>query len=137
MRIAVFGSRDGVPREAVVEYLEPRFDARVVLVSGGARGVDEFAETYWRGRGGRVLSIRPTKLQDGTYAVEYWDHEKVWVPTEWPTFEDFKSCAIFRDMVIAHEADRGVAFQANKSRGTGGTIGHFYREGKPCAVHSF
>jgi hypothetical protein len=135
MNVAVFGSRDGVDQDVVVSYLEPRFHTEVVLVSGGARGADSFAETYWRGRGGRVLSIRPVQIDQDDYAIEYWLDDNVWRPQEWPTFGDFKSAAFMRNWIIADQSDRGVAFWHNKSRGTADTITRFADYGKECAIH--
>ncbi len=135
MNIAVFGSREGVDRTIVEEYLAPRFRPEVTLVSGGARGVDSFAENFWRGQGGQVLSIRPVQLADQDYGIEYWTNESVWMPQDWPTFLDYGSAAISRDMLIADHADRGVAFWHNQSRGTGHTIAFLTGLGKPCAIH--
>ena len=137
MKIAVFGSRHGVSRDVVVDYLRPRFDPRITVVSGGAPGVDSFAEQGWQSLGGHVISLRPRKLENGSWAVERWETEAglYWIPDDLPTFEDFTSAATFRDMLLAEEGERGVAFRHARSRGTGHTIDFFAAAGKPCAVH--
>lgn len=137
MKVAVFGSREGFTYEEVRDYLEPRFRADVTLVSGGAPGVDTWAENTWRLLGGHVISLRPVKIDLDSYAVERWETEeqRVFVPLGQPEWADFKSAAYYRDMLLADEGDRGVAFWHNFSRGTSHTIDAFKAEGKECAIH--
>ncbi len=137
LKIAVFGSRKGWTYEEIAEYLEPRFRADVTLVSGGADGVDNFAETFWQTAGGHIVSFRVKKLDLDSYSFERWDSSTMMVttPPGHPEWADWVSAAFYRDMLIAEEADRGVAFWANHSRGTSGTIDAFAAEQKPCSVH--
>lgn len=138
MKIAVFGSREGFDSETIRAYLAPRFDPTTILVSGGARGVDSFAEQAWQSLGGNVISLRPTVLSGGCWAVERWESNegRVFIPVGEPEWADFKSAAFYRNMLIAEEADAGVAFHANNSRGTWSTRDAFEAEGKPCSVHT-
>jgi hypothetical protein len=137
MKVGIFGSRDGVPQEVVAQYLAPRFNPSIILVSGGARGVDSFAEQAWQSLGGNIISLRPVRLDPDRWAVERWEtkEQRVYIPLGHPEWADFNSAAFYRDMLIAEESDRGVAFRHNYSRGTGHTITFFETLGKPCAVH--
>lgn len=141
MKIAVFGSREGVSQETVNAYLEPRFRPDVVLVSGGARGVDTFAEQAWIRLGGRVLSFRPVKLTDEEFGAQCWKlgpwpEGQAIIPLEHPhpTFRRYDDALDYRSMLVAEVADRGVAFLANRSRGTGRTIWFFEVTGKTCVI---
>ncbi len=137
LKIAVFGSRKGWTYEEIAEYLEPRFRPDVTLVSGGAEGVDSFAETVWQTLGGHIISFRVKKISLDDYSFEKWDSREMMVntPPGHPEWADWVSAAYYRDTLIAEEADRGVAFWANHSRGTAHTMDAFVAEGKPCSVH--
>lgn len=145
MNLAVFGSRKGVHLERVGVYLSDRGRAvkDTVLVSGGADGVDRYAEQTWQALGGRVISLRPIKLAEEEYGVERWEFggnqpPLVYKLIDHPVFGDWKSAAHYRSLLIAEISDRGVAFRAggNRSRGTTFTIEAFLKTyGKPCAVH--
>src|SRR5262249_16159357 len=52
--LLVSGPREGVSKETVRSALAPRFARNVMLVAGGARGVDTYAAQLWRDWGGRV-----------------------------------------------------------------------------------
>lgn len=97
MRVAIVGSRDYPDLEAVDEYVADLNDDDVV-VSGGAQGVDSRAAKAARARGLKV--------------VEY--------HAQWDLFG--KSAGYRRNKTIVENADRVVAFQHNKSRGTQHTI---------------
>ena len=141
MIVAVFGSRKGITEERVTEYLAPRFDPETILVSGGADGVDSFAERYWLERGGKVLSYRPIQFKSESYGVQLFklgswpEGPSVTTLThpnpEWRTYN---SALTYRSMLVAEVAERGVAFLANRSPGTSRTVGFFQAEGKPCVI---
>lgn len=142
MNIGVFGSRKGVNPEHVALYLNERFRPDVVLVSGGADGVDKVAEQTWRSLGGRVISFRPKMLADEEYGIERWEFggaqpATIYMMIDHPVFGDFKSACYYRDMLIAEAADRGVAFRSGgfRSRGTTMTIDFFKGANTPCVVH--
>ena len=97
MRVAIVGSRDYPDLEAIDEYVADLNDDDVV-VSGGAPGVDSRAAEAARKRGLEV--------------VEY--------PAQWDVFG--RSAGFRRNHTIVDNADRVVAFQHNKSRGTQHTI---------------
>lgn len=141
MKVAVFGSRKGVTLERVGTYLSARAGSSAIVVSGGAPGVDHYAEQTWLALGGRVWSLRPIALGPEEYGVEFWDiggdSPRVFPLRDHPTFATYAGACIYRDMLIAEWADRGVAFRAGKSRsrGTSGTIEFLGYQGKPCAVY--
>lgn len=136
MKIAVFGSRNFHDLSLVDDYLEPRFDSTITLMSGGAAGVDQRAETAWQSMGGKVISLRPKKLQDGTYGYERWDmgERMVWSPDQL-TFTEWYMAAHMRSWAMADEADLGVAFWDGSSRGTSLTIDRLHAQDKKVAIH--
>jgi predicted Rossmann fold nucleotide-binding protein DprA/Smf involved in DNA uptake len=77
-QIAVVGSRLAPAPElrrvaAFVDKLAERYTPeRLVIVSGGAFGVDKAAETRALEIGARVLSFRPTKIDAPDGAHEFW-----------------------------------------------------------------
>lgn len=137
LKIGVGGSRSGIPEEIVVEYLTPRFREGITLYSGGAIGVDTFAERCWQNLGGRVISLRPVKQGD-VWMIERWemlDSFRVWIDPRGLDFLDFVGAAWYRNVLIAGETDRGVAFWDGQSSGTAWLIDAYTAEQKPCAVH--
>ena len=147
MKVAVVGSREGFPLDDVGRWLAKLWDKQgptTTLVSGGAPGVDHYAEQTWLAFGGQVISFRPKKVsafdKEDEYGVEVWHlgGDQPHVATQsypfYPTFADYGSAAAYRDMLIAEEADRCMAFRYNKSRGTSLTIEFFENAGKPVYV---
>lgn len=126
-RVAIIGSRAGADLQQVDDFVYALRSKHpgTIVVSGGASGVDKLAETTWLSFGGRVESYRPVIVRD-SYGIEKWelggDQQKVYVMAEEPTFENFKSAALYRDMLIAEVSDRVVAFfRSGYSRGAGFT----------------
>jgi len=133
-RVAIIGSRDYPDLGEVTAYVES-LPAGTVVVSGGARGVDQTAEKAARARGLTVVSYRPVK------------HDKVWrvvretfvggawerIPRE-ATFPTFRQVAFFRNALIAEDCTRMVAFWDGRSRGTHNALGHARRFGRPFEV---
>lgn len=138
MKLAVFGSRKVASVKPVLDYLEPRFDPEVTLMSGGAMGVDTAAESYWQGCGGKIISLRVLRTNEGEFAVQRWEPSEalVWVPEALLTFADWKSAAYYRSWLMADEANIGVAFWNGRSSGTSLTLDRFRAQGKSCPVHS-
>jgi hypothetical protein len=62
-RLLVTGPREGVTRETVAQALRPKFSLDVVLVAGGARGVDKHAASLWREWGGQAEEVTVTDAQ--------------------------------------------------------------------------
>lgn len=149
MKVAVYGSRQFPQLERVdafVDKLWGKYGREMILVSGGADGVDKHAETRWLERGGEVNSYRIKKLRgdlehEDEWGVEVWvlhtgEHRTsfVYVPGDQPTFANAISALNYRSMLLAEVAERGVGFWDGRSRGTVGTIDAFHAEKKPNHV---
>ena len=138
-RIAIVGSRQGADLEQVERFVRALYlrQPSSLLISGGAAGVDKLAEQTWLSLGGRVQSYRPKQLETGRYGVEVWNlgdmQPSVGVLSEpHPTFADYRSACLYRNMLIAEKADRVVAFyRRNRSAGAAHTIDAARSERKP------
>lgn len=97
MRVAVVGSRENVSKDRVGEYVCSLPEGTVV-VTGGARGVDEYAGHYARLMG---------------FEVCIWE-------ADWDSLG--KAAGPVRNELIVEDVDRVVAFWDGESRGTKNTI---------------
>ena len=100
MKIAIVGSRTWKDEYAIADYIElladdPGVD---VIVSGGAVGVDSFAETW---------------------AKYYELKTEIYLP-EWDKYG--KQAGIIRNQLIVDNSEKVVAFWDGKSKGTLNTI---------------
>jgi hypothetical protein len=111
MRIAIIGSRGFSEPRKVTDYVASLPDAAVV-VSGGARGVDTWAERAARARG---------------LGVEI--H-----PAEWEKYG--KRAGFVRNYAIVKDADRVVAFWDGQSKGTAHSIRIAREMGKDVEIIS-
>ena len=107
-----------------------------MVVSGGAVGADQAAEQAWRSLGGEVVSFRPAPrgadsftinrvtmgALNGTFDLHLQGH---------PTWAEYAGACFYRDMLIADECERCVAFWNGKSSGTRITMDLFKGRGKP------
>lgn len=97
MNIAVIGSREGFTKEQVSKVIYEQFDKEEDrLITGGARGVDTFAEQ--------------TIEEDESFANSPWVIKPV-DPTQ-------KIHYLFRNVEIITAAERIIAFWDGKSPGT-------------------
>lgn len=108
-RIAIVGSRDYPRRQDVIDFVNTLADD-VIVVTGGAAGVDTWAEEAARARKLRVTVFYPQ-----------W---KLWG----------KAAGFRRNYWIVAYADRCMAFHYMNSRGTADTIRRFQAENKPVDV---
>src|SRR5437870_4805989 len=127
MKVAIIGSRDiSSDRLAEVSKFVKTLPSDTILVSGGARGVDQIAELS---HSGRVFSFRtykdrsdrgqvPNPLEDYVaedvaapgpthYGVEFWDYqgESPEIKRFDCFFADAKSALFYRNWLIAKECD--------------------------------
>ena len=109
-RVAIIGSRDYPDLDAVRAYVRCLPKGSVV-VSGGAKGVDSAAESEAK------LCGLPTSIYHA----------------EWNKYG--KSAGYRRNILIVENANRVVAFQHNRSRGTQHTIDIARKVGKLVEVH--
>lgn len=110
-KIAVVGSRD-FPDQRIVErfvFLLPR---HWTIVSGGARGVDRWAEE----------------------TANYWRRHTDIYPANWNKYG--KSAGYIRNNEIVNNCDIVVAFWDLKSKGTKHTIQLARSLNKPCIIIS-
>ena len=135
MILAVVGSREGADLDHVRAFVSA-LPPSTRLLSGGAKGVDHTAEQTWLSLGGRVLSFRPTKLDNEDYGIQVWElggpNPKTYTYEAYPTAADYKSACGLRNILIAETCDRLVAFYKHgKSRGAAFTRGWAHDQGKP------
>lgn len=106
--VAIVGSRDYAPLSDVDEVVA-RLPATSVVVSGGARGVDQRAVDAARRRGLCVLVLRPD-----------WSRGR--------------GAGLERNTALVACADRVIAFWNGRSRGTADTIAKARAAGLPLEV---
>lgn len=109
MRIAIFGSRDYPSWYRIAKYID-KLSADSVVVSGGARGVDKFAELKAKSRGLATIIHK----------------------AEWDKYG--KQAGFIRNPYIVRDSDKGIAFWDRKSNGTANTIELFKKSGKPLCI---
>ena len=115
VRIGIVGSRRRTDREAI-EACVAKLAAGTVVITGGARGPDQWAEEAARSRGLAVVVYKP-------------DLEGV--RARWEAADRHYA----RNQLIVDEADRIIAFVAPDRRGgTEDTIRRAVRVGKPVEV---
>lgn len=111
LKVAIVGSRKGVAERVVREFVE-RLPLGTIVISGGARGVDQYAERAARNCGLEVFSIRANWKRYGRGA-------------------GFK-----RNIEIVQHADIVVAFWNGESKGTAHTIRAARQLGKPTRIYT-
>lgn len=129
-RVAIVGSSDGSDLEAVEGFVRALWDKYpdTILVSGGdrttPRAVDARAEDTWLALGGEVISFRVRAIGHDTYGIERWElggpQPRVFLLVNEPTWADYKSALLYRNLLIAEECDRLVLFHKPRWRGGGG-----------------
>ena len=109
-KIAVVGSREYGNENAVRKFVRAMSTLTNVLISGGAKGVDTWAEDEFRKMGGRVVSIRPNYNKHG------------------------RGAPLARNTEIVLGSDSVAAFWDEKSTGTLDTLTKAVKAHKPLAV---
>lgn len=110
LKIAVVGSRDFPDKDFVLRSLADTFDIEDELISGGAKGVDTWAEEW--------------ADSQGITAYIY--------PADWK--KHGKKAGFLRNEQIVEAADMLVAFWANKSPGTKHSINLAHNKKIPVVV---
>ena len=127
MSVAIVGSRYGVDQtkvEAFCAALHSKYPDTVVI-SGGAKGTDTFAEQAWRALGGTVISLRVKEHPFGGFGVMRFELREYPLATAFdltlqghPTWQEPEGALFYRNMLIADECERGVVFWNGRSGGT-------------------
>lgn len=108
-RVGVIGSRNYIAMHLVRSYLAA-LPKDTVIVTGGARGVDSYAERVAKEQG---------------KAVEV-------LPADWTAHG--KAAGPIRNTALVAASDRVIAFWDGKSRGTYDVIAKARKAGKSCEV---
>jgi hypothetical protein len=116
MRVGIVGSRN-YPSEPTVRSYVRSLPAGTVVVSGGARGVDSWAEDEARRCGLEVVVYKPLEVVIRS--------------------RGFAAAAHHRNQAIAKGCDRLVAFSVGVSRGTASTIRYARELGRPTEVYEW
>lgn len=124
-RIAIVGSREGINRERVQEFVGMLDPTTTVVISGGARGVDSWA-------------VEAAKERDIRVRV-YPAHWKVHAECNCRNKSGGSICkyaGFRRNKVMIDAADDVVAFWDGKSSGTAHSIEYAIEQRKPVAIFS-
>ena len=108
-KVAIVGSRTWTNWEAVRDYVNS-LEPDTVVVSGGARGVDQWAEIFANERGLETIIYR----------------------ADWRTHG--KRAGILRNKDIIDASDRVVAFWCDASTGTQNSIERAWASKKPVLI---
>lgn len=116
-KVAIVGSRDWSNSQMVTDYVW-QLPEWTTVISGGARGVDTFAQD--------AAVERIAQRGEPNWDVEIF-------PALWDVYG--KSAGYRRNADIVAAADRIVAFWDGKSRGTAHTIRLAQQANKPVEIH--
>lgn len=112
MKYAVVGNREGFSKDKVFEELDMRIKEGDVIISGGASGVDSYAEEY---------AIK-NNIEFIIYKPDYS------IPSPQRYFK--------RNLQIVEDCDSLIAFNKKTRSGTVNTINHARRLNKPIIIIS-
>lgn len=111
-RIAIVGSRNYPNKQLVIDFIS-NLPQDTILISGGAKGVDSWAEDEFKNRG-----MRTEIYHADWYPLGIFD----------------RSAGFKRNYVIVQNADEIVAFLFNDSRGTSHSIRVAREQNKPVTI---
>lgn len=145
MRIGIVGSRDYEPRDAVREFVL-KLPPGQHIVSGGARGVDSWAESAAKELGHDLTSFRVGGRTGDHYIYRYqragnhlgdgWGGYDD-VQTLESGFRSFGAAAYKRNRFIVEFSELVVPFWDGHSRGTANSVELASRAGKLVSSVSF
>lgn len=139
MRVAIVGSRGFSSQTRVTEFVRKLAEKYpdAVVVSGGARGVDTWAENQAELSGLRWKSFRPKESRHGGFYIGVWANHDDGDPFHEPFgyYESYGQAAFARNEMIVADADVVVAFWDGQSRGTKNSMDVATRLGKPVHVY--
>lgn len=111
MKIAIVGSREFKDKNLVIRVVRDIAHPGYTIISGGAIGVDKWAEEYFDNLG----------------------FEKIIFLPDWNKYG--KSAGFKRNELIINEADRVLAFWDGRSKGTKHSIDLAIKTGKPLDIY--
>lgn len=112
MKIAVVGSREFKDEKFISDILlNPELNNTGILVSGGAKGVDTWAEEIWDNMGWEKIIFKPNWNKYG------------------------KKAGFLRNQQIVDVADKLIAFWNGKSKGTKHSIDLAVKKGIPVDIY--
>jgi len=121
MKIAVIGSRKFKDKNLVEYIILLNFKEGDTLVSGGAKGVDSYAEEILE-KMNKEVAFTGTLLFD-----------KIIFKPNWNKYG--KSAGFIRNKLIIDEADKVIAFWNGKSKGTKHSINLALKANKPINIY--
>lgn len=136
-RVAIVGSRDFPDLSRIRRFVQSLAAKHpdATLVSGGARGADQTAESYARREGLSVLSFRPVELANTTFGIlrchDPWEAELLDA-----RYSTYGQACYARNILIVEQADQVVAFWDGKSKGTDHTLTIARTAGRPVHVYT-
>jgi predicted Rossmann fold nucleotide-binding protein DprA/Smf involved in DNA uptake len=143
-RVAIIGTRQGMPSRWVFEFVGKVAQKypKAVVVSGGAIGVDKYAETAAKENGLVVVTYVPFKdVTDGLYRIEQkvrWNANRQTITTvAHKGFLSYGPAAYFRNGLIVSTAEKVVAFWDRKSDGTRNAIDVARKLNIPVFIRDF
>lgn len=149
MIVAIVGSRE-YPNQAQVQRFVAQLAKKysgVIVVSGGARGVDTWAEERAISLGLGVISYRPYEYENMAGRQEWSIETHTWGERAQeivvakrrrispPFFPTFAQAAFHRNGWIDEDGEQIVAFWDGSSRGTADTVNRAYQAGKTPHVY--
>ncbi len=115
IKIAIVGSRNfndyETLKNVVDKIISEISDSEIIIVSGGAKGVDSLAELYAKEKNYKMLIFKP----------------------EWKRYG--KGAGIIRNKEIVKNSDIVIAFKSINSKGTNNTIQTAIKEGKKVYIY--
>jgi predicted Rossmann fold nucleotide-binding protein DprA/Smf involved in DNA uptake len=147
--VAIVGSRGWLDLQRVCRYVEKIYIKYpgAVIVSGGARGVDQAAEATAHACGLSLISYRPYEYVNMEHKPEFSIEtftggqraQSIVVGMKRrispPFFPSYGQAAFFRNSWIAQDCDVLVAFHLDGSPGTARTIKVAREFGRPVFVY--
>lgn len=143
--VGIVGSREGIRQSLVQDFVIRLHEKHptAIVVSGGAKGVDQWAEATARSRGMDLISYRPYEYENMNYEREF----SIETVTEGeramaivvakhrrinpPFFRTYGQACYFRNAWIVDDATEVVGFWNGKSPGTRNALELAERAAKP------
>jgi hypothetical protein len=136
VRLGIIGSRAFPSPERFIHLALDGLGVGDILMSGGARNVDEKAEFEAAERGLTVISLRPRKASSRFYVERLIDGKSAGlVGDPAVAFATFRDATFDRNWIIAREVERLTVCWDGQSTGTAHGIACAVALGRPLVVH--